>query len=62
MENSVNKAQISGDINTAGIVARIGIDPEDGIITEKSLKSKVVESGTRSLNFSNNVYALVKSI
>ena len=61
LENSVNKAQISGDINTAGIVARIGIDPEDGIITEKSLKSKVVESGTRSLNFSNNVYALVKS-
>lgn len=61
LENSVNRAIINGDINTAGIVGRVGIDPEDGIITETDIKDNVDKRGETSLNFSNNVYALIQS-
>lgn len=61
LENSANRAIINGDINTAGIVGRVGIDPEDGIITETDIKDDVDKRGETSLNFSNNVYALIQS-
>ena len=61
LENSVNRAIINGDINTAGIVGRVGIDPEDNIITETDIKDNVDKRGETSLNFSNNVYALIQS-
>lgn len=61
LENSLNKAIINGDINTAGIVGRVGIDPEDGIITDSNAKDEINKRGETSLNFSNNVYALVQS-
>lgn len=61
LENSANRAIINGDINTAGIVGRVGIDPEDSIITETDIKDDVDKRGETSLNFSNNVYALIQS-
>ena len=61
LENSVNRAIINGDINTAGIVGRVGIDPEDSITTDTNLKDTVNSRGSTSLNFSNNVYALIQS-
>lgn len=61
LENSVNRAVISGDINTAGIVARVGIDATDSIVTESDLEDQVESKGDRSLNFSNNVFALIQS-
>ena len=61
LANSINRAIINGDINTAGIVGRVGIDPEDSIITETDLKDNIEKRGETSLNFSNNVYALIQS-
>lgn len=57
--SSINNGIVEGDINTAGIVGRIGIDIGDGIIN-KNIDSKINKTGNTSFNFSSNVYALVE--
>ena len=57
--NSVNKAEVIGDFNVAGIVGRIGIDLKETISDNIGLSNRINKSGETSLNFSDNVYAIV---
>ena len=57
--NSVNKAEVIGDFNVAGIVGRIGIDLKETISDNINLSSRINKSGETSFNFSNNIYARV---
>jgi hypothetical protein len=57
--NSVNKAEVIGDFNVAGIVGRIGIDLKETISDNIGLSNRINKSGETSLNFSDNIYAIV---
>ena len=57
--NSVNKAEVIGDFNVAGIVGRIGIDLKETVNDNINLSDRINKSGELSLNFSNNIYARV---